>query len=70
MKQMIGWEQFIEGLRIMRHYIPRAAQHLQADHDIIWVAAADVEIQIADKIKLEDLGFYIDESNDCWAFVV
>ncbi len=57
-----------EGLLIFAGY---GNTDVCAEHDIIYAGPiSDVNVSIEDQMKLEDLGWYIDEENNSWAHFV
>lgn len=62
-------KRILEGLQILIKYCSNGNGDLSAEHDVIYTSprnASEVEMNEDDKKKLDELGWFIDEENDCW----
>jgi hypothetical protein len=56
----------IAGLQILEKYEP--GEWVDAQHDIIYGGGSGVDVSVEDAQKLDELGWFIDDQTDCWAF--
>ena len=63
-------KQMFDSMSIFGKYAPEA--HFEANHDIIYGPGLDElgELTTNDKDSLEELGWFIDEDNNCWSCFV
>lgn len=68
MPEKSGLEELIEGLSILSKYDKeRSGWPTHCEHDILMVAAADTgDVAPEDRERLEELGFFWDDTAECW----
>jgi hypothetical protein len=66
---MSDYDDLIEGLTILKRYVPASEQYTSAEHDIIYVGGGFEKATLSDEdaAKLDALGFFIDEESGSWA---
>jgi len=58
--------ELIEGLQILERYEP--GKYADAQHDVVYGAHSGIELIDADAKRLDELGWFIDDEVDSWAF--
>lgn len=64
-----GYDKFIEGLQILNKYFDKPKEeYFSAEHDVIYFGPDPSIVSPEDITKLEDYGFNVDKSLDCFYY--